>query len=81
MLPLLATVTASDSSGGSMRKPVNECVRRSCRDIEARELDRVRGGTVVITGTGPGDGPGPKLDDDPGVIIISDPGGDGPGPK
>jgi hypothetical protein len=65
-----------------MKKPVRECVRRSYRDIEVWELDRARGGTVVITGTGPGDGPGPKLDDDPGVIVISDPGpGDGPGPK
>ncbi|HEY0988017.1 MAG TPA: hypothetical protein VGD80_13225 [Kofleriaceae bacterium] len=36
-----------------------------CREVELRELDRIRGGTVVVSDPGPGDGKGPKIAGDP----------------
>jgi hypothetical protein len=48
-----------------------------CREVGAGDLDRIRGGTVVVSDPGPGDGKGPKvIDPGTGVVVI---GGDGPG--
>jgi hypothetical protein len=48
------------------------------REVRVWELGRIRGGTVVVSDPGPGDGKGPKVTGgtEAGVVVI---GGDGPG--
>lgn len=48
-----------------MRTWKTRSVDRSCRELDTGALERVRGGTVVVSDPGPGDGKGPKASDPP----------------